>query len=492
MGIIRTQTMWGTFYTYVGAALGVLTNLVLLAWFFSPEQIGLLNVLVAYSLLFAQFANLGFDNVTIRLFPYFRNEQNKHEGYFGLMLKVILTGFLISSFLFAIWFFIIMDRTSDLLFSKLGFYVFPLILATLLFNSFDTYSRALYKSIRGTFLKEVLQRVFIIIFIGLYIFYQFSFNRFVLLYVIALTLPTIILFIQLILERSISFNWNSSVVDKRLKKEIISVSIFGIITVFSSTIVSNIDKIMIQQYLDLSQTGIYSIAYFFGVIISMPSRALTKISSTVIAEAWKKNELTTIFSIYYKSCINQMIFSLLLFIGIWANIDNLLQLLPDKYAHIHWVVFWIALGSFIDMSTGINNTIIATSPSYKVQSLFMFIFVIIIIGTNAIFIPIYGIEGAAFASALSLFVFNAIRWVFLWKKYGMQPFNYKFIIIIACGALVYLASSTIPKVTPFYIDLFLRSVLIFIFYVLLAWKLNLSDDLTDRIHSYIRIFLNRK
>ncbi|HNV96066.1 MAG TPA: polysaccharide biosynthesis protein, partial [Bacteroidales bacterium] len=72
MGIIRKQTILGTIYTYLGAGLGVFTNLILLAWFFTPEQIGLLNVLVAYSLLFSQLANLGFDNVTIRLFPYFR------------------------------------------------------------------------------------------------------------------------------------------------------------------------------------------------------------------------------------------------------------------------------------------------------------------------------------------------------------------------------------------------------------------------------------
>ena len=321
MGIIRTQTIWGTFYTYLGAALGVLTNLILLAWFFTPEQIGLINLLVAYSLLFAQFANLGFDNVTIRLFPYFRNEQTRHYGFFVIMFRILLIGTLLSLILYAIWFYLWMNHSNDVLFQRLGFYVFPLIFFTLFFNSLDTYSRALYKSIRGTFLKEVLQRLFVIAFILLYIFFQFSFDIFVLLYVIALSLPTVILFFLLYNEGNISLLRSSTNIDSKLKKEMFLVSIFGMITVFSSTIVSNIDKIMIQQYLNLEQTGLYSIAFFFGVIITMPSRALTKISSTVVAEAWKQNDHDTIFTIYYKSCINQMIFSLLLFIGIWANID---------------------------------------------------------------------------------------------------------------------------------------------------------------------------
>ncbi len=492
MGIIRTQTIWGTFYTYLGAALGVLTNLILLAWFFTPEQIGLLNLLVAYSLLFAQFANLGFDNVTIRLFPYFRNEQTRHYGFFVIMFRILLIGTLLSLILYAIWFYLWMNHSNDVLFQRLGFYVFPLIFFTLFFNSLDTYSRALYKSIRGTFLKEVLQRLFVIAFILLYIFFQFSFDIFVLLYVIALSLPTVILFFLLYNEGNISLLRSSTNIDSKLKKEMFLVSIFGMITVFSSTIVSNIDKIMIQQYLNLEQTGLYSIAFFFGVIITMPSRALTKISSTVVAEAWKQNDHDTIFTIYYKSCINQMIFSLLLFIGIWANIDNLLMLLPEKYAHIQWVVFWIALGSFIDMSTGINNTIIGTSPTYKIQSLFMLIFVAIIIFSNAIFIPIYGIEGAAFASALSMFVFNFMRWIFLWKKYNMQPFNYKFLIVLLIGFLVYIVARLIPSINPFYIDLLVRSSIMGILYIVFVWILNLSQDITERLNTYTQFILNRK
>jgi len=484
MGIIKKQTILGTIYTYIGAGLGVLTNLILLAWFFTPEQIGLLNLLVAYSLLFAQFANLGFDNVTIRLFPFFRDEKTIHHGFFALMIKVLFLGSLISISFYLLFFFYLPKNTSDKLFIEFGLYVVPLIFFTLLFNSFDTYSRSLYKSIRGTFLKEVLQRLIIILAIILYIFLKFDFSIFVFLYVLALCIPSIILYLLLYFEGNVSFISDSQYLSLGLKKEIINVSLFGMITIFSSTIVSNIDKIMIQHYIDVYSTGLYSIAYFFGVIISMPSRALTKISSAVIAEAWKNNDTDTIFEIYYKSCLNQMLFSLLLFVGIWANIDNILLLLPEKYVHIKWVVFWIALGSFIDMSTGINNTIIATSPKYKLQSLFMAIFVLIIVVSNIIFIPLYKINGAAFASALSLFVFNFIRWIYLWKQYKMQPFNFKFIIVLAIGLISFLLGILIPKLNPFYFDIIVRSLLIAIIYTVLIIILKPSADIDERIKTY--------
>ncbi len=485
MGIIKKQTIIGTFYTYLGAALGVFTNLVLLAWFFTPEQIGLVNILVAYSLLFAQFANLGFDNVTIRLFPFFRDEKSKHHHFFALMFKVILFGAAISLVIFLVVFQFILKKTEGDLFSKFGLYVLPLILFTLSFNSLDAYSRVLYKSVRGTFLKEVLQRVFVIVFIGFYLFFNFSFDLFVLFYVIALSLPTIILFILIYNEGNVSYKIDKSHLQPELKKEIFMVSAYGLITVFGSTIVSNIDKIMIQQYLDLHQIGLYSIAFFYGVIITMPSRALTKISSAVVAESWKINDIKTINVIYYKSCLNQMIFSLMLFLLIWLNIDSLLKLLPEKYSNIHWVVFWIGLGSFIDMATGINNTVIATSPKYKLQSLFMLIFIAIIITTNVIFIPLYGISGAAFASAFSLFLFNFIRWAFLWKQYKMQPFNYKFLIVLFVGFFIYAFSFIMPTIKPFYIDLIIRSILISTFYISLIWVLNISEDINERLKMYL-------
>ncbi len=484
MGVIRKQTIWGTVYTYLGAGLGVLTNLVLLAWFFSPEQIGLLNILIAYSLLFAQLANLGFDNVTTRMFPFFRDEQTKHHGFFGLLIRVLLVGALLAVAVFAVLYPFVVYRSNDVLLAKYGYYIFPLIVFTLLFNSLDAYSRVLYKSIRGTFLKEVFQRLLIIVIIGLYIFFNLSFDEFVFLYVLAISLPTIVLFMMLYLDRSVSYKLEPSFLGPELKKEMLSVSFFGIITVFSSTIVSNIDKIMIQQFLDLTQTGLYSIAFFFGVIITMPSRALSKISSIVVAEAWKSNDKKTIETVYYKSCINQMIFSLLLFIGIWANMENLLMLLPEKYHAIQWVVFWICLGSFIDMATGVNNLIIATSPKYKMQSFFMILFVVIIIVSNLIFIPLYRIEGAAFASALSMFLFNLIRWIYLWRKFNMQPFDFKFLLVIFLGLGVYLLSLLIPDFQPFYIDLIIRSASIFIVYVFFVLRLNLSEDITDRVQVY--------
>lgn len=487
MGIIRTQTVKGTFYTYLGAVLGLITNIFLLARFFTPEQIGLLSILIAYSLIFAQFANLGFDNVTLRLFPYFRSTGNKHNGFLFLMVIVLIAGTILSSVVFLLIEPSITQSNDGAatLFNEYSFYIIPLIVFTLFFNSFDAYSRVLYKSVRGTFLKEFLQRALIIIAILLYLFHVIGFSGFILAYIISLCLPTVILIFLIARDSPLCLKPEPKFITKDFRNNIITVSLFGIITVFSSTIIINIDRIMIESFLDLAQVGIYSITFYFGVIITMPSRALSKISSTIVAEAWKNNDIKLIKDVYYKSCLNQMIFSALLFIGIWANIDNIFCFLNEKYIEGKYVILWVCIGSFIDMSTGINSAIIGTSKYYKMQSLFMLIFVITIIITNYFLIPEYGITGAAVANAISLLLFNFLRWFFIWNRFGLQPFTPRYLLVIVFALAAYFAGYALPAINPYYIDVFIRSFVILAVYGLLIYFTGLSEDINNRINFYL-------
>ncbi len=493
MGVIRTQTIKGTAYTYLGAVLGIVTNLFLLAKYFSTEQVGLLSVLVAYSMLYAQLASLGFDYVTLRLFSYFRNDTNKHNGFLFILISTLTVGMTLSTSLFFIIKPYMIEEVGNAtsLFPQYVNFVVPLTFFTLLFISFDSYSRVLYKSVRGTFLKEFLQRLLIVIAIILYVLHFLDFNGFVLAYVISLSLPTLILILLIVKDRQLNFNRVRGFVTPELKKSMISVSFFGIIAVFSSSVILSVDRIMIERMMGLSEAGIYSIAFFFGVVISMPSRSLAKISSTVIAEAWKNNDFKTVKDVYYKSCLNQMIFSALLLIGIWANVNNIFHILPDKYILGKYVILWVCIGSFIDMSTGINHVIISTSKFYKAQSLFMAIFVLIIVVTNFIFIPLYGMTGAGIANAISLFLFNLMRWIFLWNKYDFQPFNFRYLLIILFAFIAYIPGYYLPEMNSFIIDIIIRSGIIFIIFSLLIYFSKVSEDINNRVNTYISLVFKK-
>ena len=169
MGIIEKQATRSAMYSYLGVGLGFLT-VVWLSHVLSAQENGAIRTLMSYSLLFAQFANLGFSGITNRFFPYFRNKEKGHHGFLFYAMIVAGIGFILTSIIFLFLKDKIVEDNiakSPLFVSHL-FYIVPLSLFTVFFYIFDSYLRANFSSVIGPFTKDLLQRILILIAILLY------------------------------------------------------------------------------------------------------------------------------------------------------------------------------------------------------------------------------------------------------------------------------------------------------------------------------------
>ena len=490
MGVIQKQSISGTIYSYLGVLLGFIITGLLFPNIFTTSEVGLLRLLVSYSALFAQFAGLGFSSVTVKLFPYFRDASKKHHGFLGLALLVSLGGFLISLLIFLLLKPFILERALDKseLFITYFYFIIPLIFFTLLFNVFDTYYRVLYNAVKGIVMKEVIQRLFILGVVLLFYFGFINFTITVVLYTLALIIPSIILFISLILEKQFCFKPDFKFLTPKLLKEVVSVGFLGILLSFSGVLVLNIDVIMINDILGINAVGIYTITFFFGTLVLIPSRPMIKISSVVIADSWKSNDIQTIYQIYKKSSLNLTIFGLLLLIGIWGNIDNIFHLIKDDYLPGKMVVLYIGIANIFDMAMGVSNQIIFNSKYYKRLSYFLFIFAVLLIGTNMLLIPHYGITGAAIASLVSKFIFNSIKYVFLFRKFQFQPFNSKYLLLLLIALVAYFSSRILPVFPNYILDIIIRSAIIFIIFSVPVYAFRISKDINEKIHEILKKF----
>ena len=99
MGIIQKDALRTTLISYFGLIFGYLNKGVLFLLFFSPEQIGLVNLLLSVGLLFGQLSNFGFINTVWRFFPFFRNESGNNFGFLIFSLKKVFLGCLVFSIL---------------------------------------------------------------------------------------------------------------------------------------------------------------------------------------------------------------------------------------------------------------------------------------------------------------------------------------------------------------------------------------------------------
>ena len=109
------------------------------------------------------------------------------------------------------------------------------------------------------------------------------------------------------------------------------------------------------------------------------------------------------------------------------------------------------------MASGMSNGILANSPYYRYNAWFVGILVVLTIISNLIFLPLMGMTGAALASMLSMLLYSLVKFGFLYKKFGYQPYDYRFVQIILFGVITFAAVSLIPASDNLYFNIILVS-----------------------------------
>jgi len=460
--------------------LGFVTSGLLLPNYFTEEQNGVITLLSSYYLIYSQLALIGLHTTVIRFYPHFKNDENRHHGFLTMMSLVIAFSLILFSFLFFTSQYLYPNFFGNSpLFIKHYWLVFPLTVFTVYFYLFDAYYSASLKGSRGFFLKDVIQRILILIAVVAFIVWKFNFDRFILIYCAAVCVPTTIFMITLLREKQFAFKPSLNHLYADNWKYMTKVSGYSLLLGISWVAINNLDAIMIEKMLDMKQAGIYGRNMFFGILVSIPYRAIHKISSGVISNSFKEGDLANVKSVYYKSSLNLTIIGAFILGGIWLNIENIYHIIPTSYEAGKYVILFIGLGNFFMMMGGVNTAVISFSPYYRWNTIFVGILLPLVVVNNLIFIPIWQITGAAVATALSVFLYNLMMYIFLIKKYKLQPLNIKYLFVFLISAIAFLAARYIPIMGSFILDILVRSTCFTLLFCGLTFAFKLSTDIND-------------
>lgn len=487
MGVIKRQTIKGSIYSYLGIGIGFLftifANEILL-----KEQYGLLFILVSLSAIYSQFATLGFNKVIERLFPYFNDKQNKHHGFLYLTITVGAIGFLLSLVVFYFTKPYMVDPTKPgaSLFAQYVWYLVPLIFFRMYTIMLDTYNKMLLDATTGSILTDFIFRVGTILLLGAYFFKWISFSQFVFGYVFFLSLPAIYLTGLLIARKQFNLQPEPGFITPALRKEMVSLSVFGILGGLSSVALKQVDTVMVGAFTDLATLGIYGVIFTFSTVILVPGIALGKISSTIIANAWKNKDTATIADIYYKSSINQLFASLLLFLLVATNLHNVIQLLGAEYIGTEWVMVLISLSSLIVSSTGSSVQIIGTSHKYKIQTYSLVMLVILVVVFYWIFIPLMGLTGAALGSLLSVAGASLLRVIYLKRNFNLFPYRLVHLKCVAIGVVALIVGKLIPVMDHYLVDLLVRCSAVSVVYIGLCYLFRITEDMNQIADKFLK------
>jgi O-antigen/teichoic acid export membrane protein len=250
----------------------------------------------------------------------------------------------------------------------------------------------------------------------------------------------------------------------------------------ASIALRNIDILIIGIYSPLSSIAIYTIAVTIAGIVEAPSTALAKIADSKISNAFNVKNMEEIDEIYSKSTRILMFIGFLLFTLITTNLSDLLTFLPQKYREGETVIIIVSLSALFNMMTGINSSIIFYSNKHKQGTFLLVVLIISSIILNLLLIPKYGIIGAAIATSLNLLFFNLFKLIMIYYYFKLQPFgHYVWKIIFATVAAFILCYFIHFNI---FIDIFLKSCIIFMLFGFAAVKFKILPELTGIINKF--------
>lgn len=496
MGIIQKQGVKSSFFIMIGFLIGAVNLLVLFPMFFSKNDQGLVRAMLDIGATLSVFCTLGTLPVIYKFYPFYNHYLGPKKNelpFITLIINLIGFGILL----------IIGWQQKDFIIRKLGKspslaqyfnYVYPYTFFLLLFYWLEAFAWGLRKGVYSNFLRETLIRILttlLIIAFGLkYIDLAVFLTFFSLLYVI----PSLLLLINLIKSQQFSFkSLQISSVTRRLKGKMFSFALFVFAGQFFNLLARTNDTFLIVGLRGLNDAAIFAIATYVSAILEIPQRSLNSISIPVLASSWKNKDFANIKHVYHKSVSNLLAIGLLLFGLIWLNTDNLIAFLnwvshkeAGGYDAIGKLIFILGLAKLIDLATGVNSQIIGTSNFWKFDFFTNLFYILLSLPLNYYLIKNYNLEGLAYSNLIALCLYNSIRFLFLYKKFKLQPYTYKHGLFLLLSIGLILLVHQIPSVNNIVVNIFLQSSIFGIsFYLLVSW-INPAPEALEIVNNFFK------
>lgn len=494
MGIIARQSIKGTIVTYIGVAVGFLTTFFVLTRYLTAEEIGLARVLVDAATLLIGLAQLGTNSSIIRFYPYFKDTEHKDNGFFFWTLVVPFVGFLIFAIIYwachvplGNWF-----GEKSPLFMDYYYMVLPLAFFMLYQTIFETNSNVLMRIVVPRAVRELVVRVGMLALYLLYAFRILSLDGFVVGLSLNYAIAALINLAYLFAMGHISFrpNWTFVRANPGLVRNYLLYTGFLFISAIAGVLAPTLSSFFITAKMGLDHTGIYAIATYIAVMVSIPYRSVTAIASPQLAASIKENKREETSHLIHQVSNNLLLVGGMIFLLIWFNIDLIFHILPNGSTY--------AVAKNVVLILGINQIVIATFSiclsalsysRYYIFSLFLSFFLTIVsILLNNYLIPIYGMEGAAMSNLIAYGVYFVLVLLVVRCICGISVSDKKTLISTALIAMLFIINTLWVRYLPIeniWLSSIVRTIVMLGIGVWAAWALQLSPELNGLVRRFV-------
>lgn len=487
MGIVFRQSIKTSLVTFAGAALGMLV-----VWYSSlhipKHELGFSRNFTNNAVLLSQFLLAGLNYSLVVYIHHYTNDSKKRNMLLSICFGIPI---LLTILLFIPYFIFkeqILNHYQPVDRPYISQFYVWLPLYTVLFIMqimLEQFMGTQMKVALGAFIREIILRVINAAILFLFIAGQLSFDQFIIWTVLALFISFFSMLYVSYKSGKFGISLQLNAFSKQEYRELIDFSASHFLLTTALLLMNSLDVALLPYYdpNGINAVAVYSNALVLLSFLQIPSKAMINSTVNVLSQAFANKDMVKAKEIFTRSSINITVATVLMALIISCNLHNVLELLKHKYDDMVMVFLILLAGRLADLCTGMNDAVLSIAKFYKFNVVLSFILLAILFGSIKIFVPKYGVMGAAACTSVVFILFNFAKYYYVKLKLDMQPFSVNTLKVVVAALPGIAVGYFMPVIQQPLVDGVVRSIAITVVYVAMVLIVKASPDVTHYIQS---------
>ncbi|ALM76386.1 flippase [Thermococcus barophilus] len=417
-GIIFAGTVFSMFFGFLSRAI--------IAREFSKAEYGVFNLALTILSIGLVIATLGFQNALPREVAFCREKMpEKVDRLISTALIIVaVNSFVIMMFLIFGSSFIAQVFNEERLVYALKVVAFALPFSALTAVIISA-SRGFGRVREKVYFQNVVYPVLWLILVLSLAALNLSFTSIFWIYVLAQSVMFFVLFFEVFRVRIFEIKLY---LDRKIGKELVKFSIPLMLTGIAGFVMTWTDTLMLGYYKGSDVVGLYNAATPLARLLPVFLSSSAFLYPAMVSPLYVQGEIEEMKRVY--QVLTKWVFLLTL------PIFSLMFLFPEtvinfffgaKYFPAASALQILALGFMFHTFLGLNGLSLIVIKESRFVMYSTVISAVINVVLNALLIPLYGIEGAATATAVSYFVTNVLNSLRLYQRTKIHPFSWNYV-----------------------------------------------------------------
>lgn len=416
------EVIKGTSYSFVANIIGIIIGLflnLLIAKYYGANILGELATLISFITIISIFGLLGTHTYSMKKIPQFIST-NKQEEINSLYIKIVILVFTSSIVLsFIIYYFsnfIALNIFNKENYSSL-FVTASFILIFFIFQKLNLFTLRAFKSIKLFALFTILITIFNFIILSIMTIFFYNEENPINTYACSVFAVSIISFYYVNKIRKNKLKGFKSTSSKENIGSILITAFPMFLTTGMQTIFGHTDILMLGFFSTIENVGIYIIVIKLSLLTSFLLTVINSMMAPKISELYHKDKIDELKNLAQRSSNFTFLSSLPFFIFYILFGEVILQFFGEDFKSGYFALIILAFGHLVSSGAGSVVNFLNMTGKHLIVTYCMITVGFLNVTLNYLLIPIYGIEGAAFATMISKISINLFSLYYIKKEY---------------------------------------------------------------------------